>query len=82
MCADAQGAARALDELPGNGLLTTGSKELEVFTQVPGFRRAGCYPRMLPMGEAVEKAAGLGLSPRGHIICHAGAFFHRSSMWR
>ena len=69
---DAQGAARALDELPGNGLLTTGSKELEVFTQVRDFA-SRLYPRMLPMGQAVEKAAALGF-PRGHIIAMQGPF--------
>ncbi len=66
------GGGRALDELPGNGLLTTGSKELEVFTQVRDFA-SRLYPRMLPMGQAVEKAAALGF-PRGHIIAMQGPF--------
>lgn len=70
--ASAQQAAARLNELPGNVLLTTGSKELEAFTAVEGYENR-VYPRILPMGDAVERAAKLGFA-RGHIIAMQGPF--------
>ena len=69
---DTKEAARLLENMPGNVLLTTGSKELGVFASVTGFD-SRFFARMLPMGTAVEEAAALGL-PRGHIIAMQGPF--------
>lgn len=70
--ADARQAAARLNQLPGNVLLTTGSKELDVFTAVEGYETR-LYPRILPVGDAVERAAELGYA-RGHIIAMQGPF--------
>ena len=68
---DMAGAAALLRELPGNVLLTTGSKELHHFA-VPGL--AGrCYPRVLPMLDSLERCLTLGFPPR-NIICMQGPF--------
>lgn len=69
---DAAEAAQKLCALPGNILLTTGSKELESFTQVTDYQ-SRVYLRILPVGEAVERAAALGFA-RGHIIAMQGPF--------
>lgn len=69
---DAAEAAEKLCGLPGNILLTTGSKELEIFTRVTDYQ-SRAYLRILPMGEAVERAAALGFA-RGHIIAMQGPF--------
>lgn len=69
---DAAEAAQTLCGLPGNVLLTTGSKELEIFTQVTDYQ-SRVYVRILPVGEAVERAASLGFA-RGHIIAMQGPF--------
>ena len=70
---DAQGAARALDELPGNGLLTTGSKAGGLYPGA-GFRQPALPPDAAH-GPGGGKGGGLGLSQGPHHR-HAGAFFH------
>ena len=65
------GAAALLRELPGNVLLTTGSKELHHFA-VPGLVER-CYPRVLPTMDSLERCLSLGFSP-AHIICMQGPF--------
>ena len=65
-------AARALESLPGNILLTTGSKELSVFTSVPNYRER-LYARILPTEEAVRHSIELGLKP-SHLVCMQGPF--------
>ena len=69
---DTQQAVNLLNTLPGNILLATGSKELAAFTGVQGYQQR-VYPRMLPMGPAVEQAVELGFA-RGHIIAMQGPF--------
>lgn len=64
-------AARMLLEMPGNVLLTTGSKELRPFA-VPGLLER-CYPRVLPTAESLGKCLALGFPP-AHIICMQGPF--------
>ena len=66
----AQEAAQSLKNLPGNILLTTGSKELSAFTEVPDYAEL-CW--MLPTEEAVRKALSFGWTP-GHLICMQGPF--------
>lgn len=68
---DIAGAARMLEELPGNVLLTTGSKELAPFAR-PGLVER-CFPRVLPMADSLERCLALGFPP-AHIICMQGPF--------
>ena len=69
--ADMAEAARMLRELPGNVLLTTGSKELEAFA-LPGLAER-CFPRVLPTVDSLERCLALGFPP-AHIICMQGPF--------
>ena len=64
-------AAEMLLEMPGNVLLTTGSKELSHFA-LPGLRER-CFPRVLPMVDSLERCLSLGFPPR-NIICMQGPF--------
>ena len=64
-------AAEMLERLPGNVLLTTGSKELDHFAR-QGLRER-CFPRVLPMADSLERCLALGFPPR-NIICMQGPF--------
>ena len=55
-----------------NILITTGSKELAPYTQVPDFA-ARCYVRALPTVEALEKCQAIGFR-RDHLILMQGPF--------
>lgn len=55
-----------------NILITTGSKELAPYTQIPDFA-ARCYVRALPTVEALEKCQQLGFR-REHLILMQGPF--------
>ncbi len=70
--ADAGEAARYLSERPGKVFLATGSKELEAFASMDGFRDR-VYARILPLPDMIQKAARLGLSG-SHIIAMQGPF--------
>lgn len=65
-------AAQLLAELPGNVLLTTGSKDLAIFTQVPGYAER-IWARVLPSLESLRTALELGF-PASHVICMQGPF--------
>ena len=65
-------AAEVLAELPGNVLLTTGSKDLATFAQVPGFAER-IWVRVLPSLDSLRSALDLGY-PAAHIICMQGPF--------
>ena len=65
-------AARLLAELPGNVLLTTGSKDLPIFARVPDFERR-IWVRVLPSMDSLRAALELGY-PAAHIICMQGPF--------
>lgn len=69
---DAAAAADFLNREEGKALLTTGSKELELFTKVQNYRER-LYPRILSTTEMVEKAISLGFDP-SHLICMQGPF--------
>ncbi len=69
---DAQAAAQVLNQMEGKALLTTGSKELPLFTQVKGFAQR-LYPRVLPLPAVVEECLHLGYLP-AHIIAMQGPF--------
>ena len=64
-------AAEMLLEMPGNVLLTTGSKELNCFA-LPGLVER-CYPRVLPMADSLDRCLKLGFPPK-NIICMQGPF--------
>ncbi len=64
-----------LGQLPGNILLTTGSKDLAAFTKVEGYRER-IYPRILPAVDSLEQCTRLGYDPR-HILCMQGPFSQR-----
>ena len=64
-------AARMLQKLPGNVLLTTGNKDLAYFA-VPGLVER-CYPRVLPTLDSLERCLTLGFPP-AHVICMQGPF--------
>ena len=68
---DMAAAAHMLERLPGNVLLTTGSKELDVFAK-PGLVER-CYPRVLPMMNSLSRCLELGFPPK-NIICMQGPF--------
>ena len=64
-------AADRLADLPGNVLLTTGSKELDPFAR-PGLAER-CYPRVLPMVGSLTRCLELGFPPK-NVICMQGPF--------
>lgn len=56
----------------GNVLLTTGSKELAVFTSVPDYKER-LYARVLSLPSVAAQCAALGFEGR-HLICMQGPF--------
>ncbi len=71
-CADSPAAAaRMLLGIPGNVLLTTGSKELDAFA-LPGLLER-CYPRVLPSLSSLSRCLELGF-PAKQVICMQGPF--------
>lgn len=61
-----------LNEHPGNAFVTTGSKELETFTAVKGYRDR-LYVRVLPSEHVLEKCRRLGFAGR-HLVGVQGPF--------
>ena len=72
MVEDAGHAARYAASRPGNILLTTGSKDLEVFVRETG-DPARLYTRVLPVADSVGHARELGI-PVDHIVAMQGPF--------
>lgn len=70
--ASAKEAAEYLKATEGNVLLTTGSKELEVFTEIPDYQ-ARLFPRVLSTAESVLSCAKLGFEGK-NLICMQGPF--------
>lgn len=70
--ASAREAAEYLKTTEGNVLLTTGSKELEVFTEIPDYQ-ARLFPRVLSTAESVLSCAKLGFEGK-NLICMQGPF--------
>lgn len=73
-----QQAAAALDKLEGAALITTGSKELEPFTRVCGYRER-LYLRVLPTVEAIKACLAFDFLP-SHIIAMHGPFSKELNM--
>ena len=69
---DTAAAVDWLNAHPGRVLLTTGSKELEAYTAVQGYRER-VFPRVLPTASVLEKCSVLGF-PGAHIIAMQGPF--------
>lgn len=69
---DTAQAVQKLQELPGNVLLTTGSKELAAFAQLPDFAQR-CYARVLPVEGSICACREAGL-PASHIYAMQGPF--------
>jgi precorrin-6x reductase len=68
----AREAASLLNETVGNVLLTTGSKELTVFTEVKDYRTR-VFPRVLPTVDSIDACVQNGF-PANHIIAMHGPF--------
>ncbi len=71
---DAESAAGWLNLHEGKVLLTTGSKELDKFTQVIGYKER-IYARVLPTSSVLEKCEKLGFEGK-HLIAMQGPFSH------
>lgn len=71
---DAAAAAAWLNEHPGRVLLTTGSKELDAYTAVDGYRER-LYVRVLPSVPVLQKCEELGLTG-AHLLAMQGPFTH------
>ena len=69
---NAESCAAALSETQGNILLTTGSKELNIYSADEGIR-SRLYARVLPSHDSISLCEAAGLSGR-HIIAMQGPF--------
>lgn len=71
-------AAEMVGKLHGAALITTGSKELAAFTQVPHFKKR-LYLRVLPAVESIRACFALGF-PASRIIAMQGPFSKELNM--
>ena len=69
---DTQAAIDYLKGVTGNILITTGSKELHLYTQIPDYELR-CTARVLPTRSVVEACTELGFTGK-HLICMQGPF--------
>lgn len=69
---DTQAAVDYLKGVTGNILITTGSKELHLYTQIPDYE-SRCTARVLPTKSVVEACTELGFNGK-HLICMQGPF--------
>ena len=69
---DIQAAVDYLKGVTGNVLITTGSKELHLYTQIPDYE-SRCTARVLPTRSVVEACTELGFTGK-HLICMQGPF--------
>ena len=65
-------AVEVLSHTTGPVFLTTGSKDLDSFTQLPDYAQR-LYARILPVRPSLDRVLGLGYLP-AHIICMQGPF--------
>ena len=65
-------AVDVLSHTKGNVFLTTGSKNLDVFAQIPAYTTR-IYARILPTMASLKRALDLGYEP-SHLICMQGPF--------
>lgn len=71
-CRDAAEAAQQLDSMPGQVLLTTGSKELKLFAGISDFAER-VYARVLPLEDSIRACREAGL-PSARILAEQGPF--------
>lgn len=69
---DTQAAVEALKNIPGNILLTTGSKELAAYAALPDYAQR-VYARVLPVESSIASCRETGL-PVAHILAMQGPF--------
>ena len=69
---DIQAAVDYLKGVTGNILITTGSKELHLYAQIPDYE-SRCTARVLPTRSVVEACTELGFTGK-HLICMQGPF--------
>lgn len=69
---DTQAAVEALKSIPGNILLTTGSKELAAYAALPDYAQR-VYARVLPVESSIAACRDTGL-PAAHILAMQGPF--------
>jgi precorrin-6x reductase len=69
---DLSSACAYLDQTVGNVFLTTGSRDLEVFTSIRNYRER-LYARVLSLPSVVRKCSSLGFEGK-HLICMQGPF--------
>ena len=74
----AEAAARYLDRIDGNVLLTTGSNTIALFTSIENWRER-VFARVLPDAEVIGKCIDLGF-PRRNLICMQGPFTHEMNV--
>ena len=65
-------AVAYLEQVPGKILVTTGSKNLEMYTKLSNYKER-VYARVLSVLAGVEKCESLGITGR-HMICMQGPF--------
>jgi len=75
---DMETAVRRLREIPGNILLTTGSKELKVFAGIPDYRKR-VYARVLPGTISGQLCREAGF-PDDHVIRKQGPFSEKENL--
>jgi precorrin-3B C17-methyltransferase len=83
LCATARDAARRAMELGRRIFLSTGSKDLATFLNVPGASSCTWYVRVTPDSESIEKVVELGI-PRERICAMQGPFSQEFNevLWR
>ena len=69
---DVRSAVEYLKTTTGNVLVTTGSKELEAYTELPEYKDR-IFARVLSVKNVVEKCDALGITGK-HLICMQGPF--------
>lgn len=69
---DIRSAVEYLRITEGNVLVTTGSKELDVYTELPDYKER-IFARVLSVKNVVEKCDALGITGK-HLICMQGPF--------
>ena len=69
---DTEEAVRYLSGIEGQILLTTGSKELKVYSQIPGFEER-VWARVLPLESSLKQAEEAGFPPK-RVIAMQGPF--------
>ena len=65
-------AVEVLSHTTGPIFLTTGSKDLDSFAQIPDYAQR-IYARILPVRPSLDRALNLGYLP-AHVICMQGPF--------